>query len=206
MAQTSPPSVKGSLVLGAAVTLRRHRDAGRVSADQLAARLGPEATELLDQKIDVGRWYPAQAFIELLETDWDLVGRRAPEHMREQGARAADRLFQSGIYQQLRYAEEADRVKSTQQLARQAKLITTITGSLYSFLSFDVRMAASGEALEIVYGNATLFSEALRYSTEGFMNQINERQGSAHRWTSERTAPDTIVFTLPVPRRLLDAP
>jgi hypothetical protein len=203
MAQAGPPQVKGSLVLGAVVTLRRHRDAGRLSADQLAARLGAEASALLDQKIDVGRWYPAQAFLDLLEMDWDVFGRREPDHMRAQGARAADRLFDSGIYQQLRYAENADRVQSTAQLTRQAKLITTITGSLYSFLRFDVRMAADGETLEIEYGNATSFSEALRYSTEGFMNQINVRQGSQHRWTSARTAPDTIVFTLPVPRRLL---
>ncbi len=204
MADTPTPSVKGSLVLGAAVALRRHRDAGRVTGDQLAARLGPEATRLLGQKIDVGRWYPAKSFLELLEADWDLVGRRHPDHMRQQGARAADRLFDSGIYQQLRYAEQADRVQSKDQLTRQAKLITTITGSLYNFLAFEVRLAEDGEALEIVYGQAALFSDALRHSTEGFMNQINHRQGSSQRWTSARTRPDTIVFTLPLPSRLLE--
>ena len=46
------------------------------------------------------------------------------------------------------------------------------------------------------------FSEALRISTEGFMNQINKRQKSRRRWTSERVAPDRIVFRMPLPERL----
>jgi hypothetical protein len=52
------PSVKGSLDVGVAVTARRHRDAGRVSAEQISARLSGAAVELLDQKIEIGRWYP----------------------------------------------------------------------------------------------------------------------------------------------------
>jgi hypothetical protein len=49
-----------------------------------------------------------------------------------------------------------------------------------------VRLDPERGALEIVYSSAALFSEALRHSTEGFMNQINHRQGSAHRWSSRR--------------------
>ena len=60
-----------------------------------------------------------------------------------------------------------------------------------------------GATLEIVFSNAALFSEALRHSTEGFMNQINQRQGSAQRWSSRRDPADVIVFTLPLPRRLV---
>jgi hypothetical protein len=119
--------------------------------------------------------------------------------MRRQGEQAADRLFSSGIYQQLNYAERADRVVSARELKSQSKLITTITGTLYNFLRFEVRLAEGrSEALEIVFSNAALFSEALRHSTEGFMNQINQRQGF-----SRRDQPDVIVFTLPLPSRLL---
>ena len=82
-------------------------------------------------------------------------------------------------------------------------LPTTITGSLYNFLRFDVRVRKQGgDALEIEYSNAGPFSEALRYSSEGFMNQINQRQGSKLRWSSERVRPDVVVFTLPLPGRL----
>jgi hypothetical protein len=198
------PSVKGSLVLGAVVSVRRHRTQGRVSADQLAARLGGGALELVDQKIDIGRWYPVKDFTELLDVDWDVGSRRDLDYMRRQGEQAADRLFDSNIYQQLSFAERANRVESAVELKRQSKLITTITGSLYNFLRFEVRIAVErGDALEIVFSNAALFSEALRHSTEGFMNQINKRQGSSHRWLSRRDQPDVIIFTLPLPSRLV---
>jgi hypothetical protein len=197
------PSVKGSLVLGAVVTVRRHRKQGRISAGQLAARLGGPALELIEQKIDIGRWYPIQLFSELLDLDWDVGASRDPAYMRRQGEQAADRLFDSGIYQQLSYAERADRVLSARQLERHAKLITTITGTLYNFLRFEVRIREkTSDALEIVYSNAALFSEALRHSTEGFMNQINHRQRSRLRWSSRREQADVIVFTLPLPSRL----
>lgn len=196
------PSVKGSLMLGAVVTVRRHRKQGRISAEQLEAKLGGPALELVDQKIDIGRWYPMKLFSELLDLDWDVGASRDPAYMRRQGEQAADRLFDSGIYQQLAYAERADRVLSARQLKRHATLITTITGTLYSFLRFEVRLREETESLEIVYSNAALFSEALRHSTEGFMNQINQRQRSKLRWSSRREQADVVVFTLPLPSRL----
>lgn len=194
------PSVKGSLVIGMVVTVRRHRDAGRITAEQLEARLSGPALELLDEKIHIGRWYPMQHFCELLDVEWELGVRRDPQAMRKQGAAAADHLFDSGIYQQLQYAERQGKAKSREDVFRQSKLITTITGTLYNFLQFEVRPAPDRpDQLEIIYANASLFPEPLRYTTEGFMNQINVRQGSPRRWTSERLTADRIAFRLPLP-------
>jgi len=198
-------SVKGTLVLGAVVTVRRLRDRGRISPDQLAARLSAPALGLIDEKIDLGRWYPLDAFCQILDTDWDVAGQRDPEYMREEGRRTADRLFESGIYQQLQFAERSERAQAADNLIRRTKLITTITGSLFNFLTTDVRLNPDQrDALEIVYSNATGFSEALRYTTEGFMNQLNKRQGSDKRWSSSRVRPDLVVFTLRLPRRMTD--
>lgn len=196
------PSIKGSLMLGVVVTVRRMRDRGRISAPELAARLSGPALELIDQKIDIGRWYPIQIFSELLELDWEVGGNREPDYMRREGEQAANRLFDSQIYQQLQYAERSARIETTDALLRQSKLITTITGSLYSFLQFEVRLAQDGRQLEVLYRNAALFSEALRYTTEGFMSQINGRQGSSRRWTSERVRRDLVIFRMPLPGRL----
>jgi len=203
MGQAAELSVKGSLMLGVVVTMRRHRKQRRISSEQLTARLSRGALEMIEEKVDIGRWYPIQIFCELLDLDWELGGRRDPNYMREEGEKAAERLFESGIYQQLSYAERAGRVRARDDLIRQAKLITTITGTLYNFLTFEVRFDAdNGDTLQINYGNAAAFSEALRYTTEGFMNQINKRQKSSARWSSKRQRPDLVVFTLPLPQRL----
>ena len=201
------PSVKGVLMLGVVVAVRRHRDQGRVPAPQLEARLSGAALEMIDRKIDIGRWYPIGVFCELLDVDWDVGGRRNPDYARAEGTRAADRLFDGGIYQQLAFAERAERVSTRDQLVRRAKLITTITGTLYNFLTFEVRTDPErSDHLEILYGNAKAFSEALRHTTEGFMNQINTRQGSARCWTSQRRRPDQVVFRMPLSSRLIGDP
>jgi hypothetical protein len=182
--------------------VRRHRKQGLVSPGQLAARLSQGALRMLEEKVDIGRWYPIEVFGELLDLDWEVGGQRDPKYMREEGEKAAERLFQSGIYQQLSYAERVERVKAREALIRQARLITTITGTLYNFLEFKVRL--DGNELEVHYGNAEAFSEALRFTTEGFMNQINRRQRSSAQWLSKRVRPDLVVFSLPLPQRLRD--
>ena len=203
MSPGAEQSIKGSLMLGVVVMLRRHRKQGRISPEQLTVRLSQGALQMLEEKVDIGRWYPIQVFCELLDLDWELGGRRDPHYMRQEGERAAERLFQSGIYQQLNYAERAERVQARNALIRQAKLITTITGTLYNFLQFEVRLDPdTGNELQIHYGNAAAFSEALRYTTEGFMNQINKRQKSSAQWASKRLRPDLVVFTLALPQRL----
>jgi hypothetical protein len=202
MTAAMDPSVKGSLVLGAVVSVRRHRNQGRISADQLSARLDGGALELVDQKIDIGRWYPMKHFTALLDLDWEVGSQRDPAYMRHQGEQAADRLFSSGVYQQLNYAERADRVQNTKDLKRQSKLITSINGSLYNFLSFEVRIGGErGDLLEIVTERSAL-PEALPASTEGFMNQINQRQGSSQLDEPARPRRHHHL-TLPLPSRLV---
>lgn len=199
------PSAKGTLVLGAVVAVRRLRDKGRISAEQLEARLAAPAVALLDQKINIAGWYPIQAFTDLMDVNWEVAGRRDPEFMRREGARSADRLFESKIYQQLDFAQQAARVQTREQMLRQSRLITSITHSLYNFLEIEVRMAGPRQdELQITYANAAAFSEALRYSTEGFMNEINKRQKSSRVWISERAAPDRILFRMPVPSHLTE--
>ena len=194
------PSVKGSLFVEGVVAMRRHRDLARVSEDQLAARLGPVALETLDQKIDISRWYPIEAFCEMADMDWEIAGGRDPGYLRCMGAEAAARFFRSGIYQQLDYAKRVQSVESRSALVRRAKLITTVTNTLYNFL--DINVHVEGDFLEIVFGNAALFSEGLRYTTEGFMNEINRQQGSSRCWTSERVDPDRVRFQMSLPERL----
>jgi len=194
------PSAKGSLVLGSVVSVRRQRDRGLLSAETLAARLSPAAVDLVDQKIDVSRWYPIGVFCELLDVDWEVGGERDPDYMRGEGRRAAARLFDSGIYHQLDYAERAEKVQTRERLVRQSKLISTLTGTLFNFLRFEVQIEP--DRLEIHFHDAGPFSEALRFTTEGFLNEINARQKSTRRWSSERLRPDHVMFRLSLPSRL----
>jgi hypothetical protein len=192
-------SVKGGLLVGAVVSVKRLRDAGRITAGALAARLSPQALALVDQKIEIARWYPVRAFCELLDVDWEVASHRLPAYMERQGAASADRMFDSKMYQQLEFAERSGKVSTRDSLVRQSKLITTITGAFYDFITTRVEIAQ--DALSIVYGNALAFEEPLVHTTVGFMNQINQRQGSKRGWTSKRVRPDEVHFLMSLPER-----
>jgi hypothetical protein len=192
--------VKGSLLLGVVVGVRRLRDRGVISPDVLEARVSKEAVTLVDQKIEIARWYPMHAFVELIDLDWMIAGRGEPTYLEEQGARSADRLFDSKRYQQLDFAERAGKVDTREALIRHARLITTITGTFYNFLRVDVALAE--KSLDIVYANAVAFAKPLEHTTVGFMNQINVRQGSKRRWTANRVRPDEVHFHMSLPERL----
>src|SRR5262245_46598258 len=149
------PCAKGSIVVGAVASLRHHRKSGHVNDAQLQARLSGPALELLDEKIEIGRWYPMGAFAELVEFEWDVVGKRDPDYARQAGAKGAQRLFKGGRYQQLDFAQRAGRAESREALVRHSKLITTITQTLYNFLEVTVGIdPARPNELRIVYANA----------------------------------------------------
>jgi hypothetical protein len=197
------PSAKGSIVMGVVAALRKLRRAGQLSNEQLAARLSGPALELLEQKIELASWYPMPLFAELVAFEWEVVGKRDPEYARRSGALSADQQIESARYQQMDFAKRAKKAESSGSLLLQARLITTVTAAFYNFLQTSVAIdPARPDRLEIVYANAAAFPEPLRHATEGFMNQINQRQGSSRRWKSERTAPDRILFWMELPERL----
>jgi hypothetical protein len=196
-------SAKGAIVMGVVAQLRKLRKAGRVTNDQLAARLSNAAFALLEQKIEVARWYPMPVFRELVDFEWELAGKRDPDYARGEGARSADLQFESGRYQQLDFAKRAGKAESSGAIVLQAKLIASLTAAFYNFLETSVGIDPENpRRLQIVYANSAAFPDALRYATEGFMSRINERQGSPRRWHSERAAPDRIVFWMELPERL----
>ena len=102
------PCAKGSIVVGAVASLRHLRSSGRITERAAGgAPVRPRRSMLLEEKIDIGRWYPMSVFAELVDFEWDVVAGRDPEYARQSGAKGAQRLFQGGRYQQLDFAQRA---------------------------------------------------------------------------------------------------
>lgn len=189
------PSVKGMMILNSVVVVRRARDRGDVPEPRLA-KLSARTLELLDERIQVARWYPMECFSELLELDWDLHGGRDPDYMRRAGAATAASMTSGNRYQQFDYLERAKRPETAAELVSQVKLTSTVTLSYFDFMEVEVRIDPDRpNVLQIVYIGTDGFPEALRYSTEGFMSQLNQLRGTRRTWTSERIG-STVVFSL----------
>jgi hypothetical protein len=196
------PSVKGLLVGGVVANLRRLTERGAVSEDALEARLGPRALELLQAKVDPAVWYPIEAYRELVDLLWELEGRREPDYMREKGRAWARKMYEAQRYQQLEYADSRTRsIQSGEEAVRQGRLIASLIQTFWNFVEPKVELAPDRpDTLRFTLEGplASLFPEANRYTTEGFLNHMVERGGGTHRATSERPTPERIVFHLPL--------
>ena len=196
------PSVKGLLVGGVVANLRRLEERGAVSEDALEARLGARAVELLREKIDPACWYPVGTYRELVDLLWELEGQRAPDYMREKGRAWAHKLYEAQRYQQLEYADSRTReIRSGDEAVRQGRLIASLIQTFWNFVEPRVDLdPEQPDTLRLTLEGplASLFPEANRFTTEGFLNHMVERGGGRHRATSERPTPERVVFRLPL--------
>jgi hypothetical protein len=193
----SEPSVKGSMLLGSVVSTRRQRDDGIITASAVEKYLSDETLSLLGERITITRWYPMWQFNELQALFWEEIAHRDPEVARAAGAESFRSMQKTGRYQQFEYAERADRAASKLDVLRQTRMISSILSGYYNFLDVDVQLDPATQDLQIVYDNAELFTEPLRYSTEGFMDAVSRVRGGTTTWSSERVLPGRIIYTLP---------
>ena len=193
-------SVKGMMILSSVVQVRRGRDHETISEKDLS-QLSPETLELLDERIETAQWYPMTQFNELLELGWRVLGKSDPEYMRKSGELNAETMNRSKRYRQLDYVKSKDRAESTSELLRQLRLTSSVTLSYFNFMEVVVQPDPECDnIIQIIYSNTDVFGESLRYSTEGFMNHLNQGRGSGRKWSSERVG-STVVFSLEIRER-----
>ena len=100
----SHPSIKGSVFSSAVEAVERLIREGLVSREKIEAKLGEEVLSHLDESIQPALWYPIESYRVLTEFLVEVEGGGRMEYMFERGERAAKRLFDQGLYEQLRYA------------------------------------------------------------------------------------------------------
>jgi hypothetical protein len=191
----SEPRVKGSLIRGAVMAVQKRLQSGEIETAELETHLSAEAIALLDEKISVASWYPIRLMSELAELDWLVGADRDPEYQRRAGRRTAQHFAKAGLYQQVEYANRHQRAASREDVLRQSRLVSTLTSTLYDFITSRAEIV-DGDRLQIVFENANSFPDSIRYSTEGFLNEMTNRKNRL--WQSERPTPDRVVFTLEI--------
>jgi len=186
-APLTQPSVKGTLLLGVVVQVRRLVRAGRVGADELEVKLEPGDLALLEQKILPSSWYPVSALERMLELVWAKEGGRRPEFLREQGRASAEALAAAGIYRQL--AASSGRRREPDAFGR---LLCTLSSAMYDFMEW--RHLGGPRGVTEVDGAAD-WPDVLRIATEGFIEHAVRHAGGLDvRVTSERPTRDRVVF------------
>jgi hypothetical protein len=195
------PSIKGTAFQSVVADLCRLREAGRVSGDALEARLEAGDLRLLDAKILPGLWYPLTSYGRLTELLMELEGGGRADYVVARGARAAERLFAAGLYQQLTRGDEIRETKAARNerwTEHEANLMTSLAGAIFnvSRWRYVIEPGATGTS-RIEVSEATALPEVSRWAAQGFVEYTSSRlSGLTTRVSSERPSPDRIVFTL----------
>jgi hypothetical protein len=195
------PAIKGSAFEAVVGDLNRAIEAGRISRDEVEARLEPEDIPVLDTKAVVSSWYPIETYRRLTEVLVDVEGGGRPEYLIERGARAAERLFAAGVYQQLRFGDE--RAEQLQEGGerwgqRDGDIMATLAGAIFNVSRWRFEVVDAARRVYLIeVTEAAGLPEVARLAAEGFIGYVSTRlSGAPLRVTSERPERDRILFRL----------
>lgn len=195
------PSIKGSAFQSVVHDLTRLIEAGKIARETVEARLEAEDLRVLDDKILPGFWYALACYRRMSELLWEIEGKRDPAYLMARGARSAERLFEAGLYQQMRRGEElgaAKRERGEAWSEFDGNLLTSLAGSIFNVSRWRYRRHpedANVNRIEVT--GARELPEVARWAAQGFIEYSASRISGVHVVvTSERPAPDRIVYTL----------
>ncbi|HKA15278.1 MAG TPA: hypothetical protein VKH41_09700 [Myxococcota bacterium] len=198
----SEPSIKGSALSSVVEDLRALRDSGRISIARLEKTLQPADLALLDTQIQPALWYPIQSYARLTEVLLEVLGRGDPQYIADRGARAAQRLWESGLYVQLQHGEEkAARARRSGGVMsdRDARVITTLSAAIFNFTRWKYRVEERGSVIEV--SEAEAWPEVSVWAARGFLGYVVSRLRRVETAVSAtRVAPDRIEFRFDVRR------
>ena len=194
------PCIKGSALSSVVEDVRALRDSGRISADRLEATLEAADLALLEAKIQPALWYPIESYERLTRLLLDVVGRGDPQYVADRGARAAQRLWESGLYVQLQHGEEkaakARRVGGA-MTERDARMITTLSGAIFNFTRWSYRTGEPDAVIEV--SEAADWPEVSVWAARGFLEYVVSRLRRVEtRVEAVRVAPDRVEFRFSV--------
>ncbi len=201
------PAVKGTIYKGVVEDLRRLRRQGRVSNEQIEARLGSEDLAPFESEISPSSWYPMSSYSSIMSLLGDVEGEGKDAYFTERGRGTARRLMAAGLYQQLaflqRWQESVDAAATDKAMINayisKLKLITTLSGSIYNVGRWTVeRDPDNARRAWTVVLEASDYTEPMRLAAEGFFNECAHaaREELTRLYISERLSAERIVFRM----------
>ena len=184
----SVPSTKGLMLQQVVTLIQGHLDSGRVTREQLEARLAKEDLAFFEgDKIVPSLWYPVAQNQRLLDFYFAISGRR-DEVMVELGRESARHVLALPAYTALfEAAAQRDAASAGPLLVKLAELVLNFTKWSFHGSSLD--------EFEIEVTEATDYSDHACHSAVGFIEVLGEQIfGKKLRVTCERPTPDHILF------------
>jgi hypothetical protein len=193
----SVPCIKGSVFSSVVEDVERLVREGRVSREKIEAKLGEQALSHLDESIQPALWYPIESYRVLSELLVEVEGGGRMEYMFERGERSAQRLLNTSIYEQLRYASEKAPGGTHPQVQSAGRLIVTLAPAMFNFTRWSFHVdPETAKRFTIQVDDARDMPEVLCYSAAGFCQVVSETACKAKlSIRHQRVRPDRILIT-----------
>jgi hypothetical protein len=202
------PSIKGAIFKGAIADLARLQEEGRLSQEEVDARLATEDLAFLEGEINPAAWYPIETYARLMELLGDVEGAGKDAYFLERGRASARRLMASGLYQQLAFLSRWDEMSGSPGGSESAliagyasnlRMVTSLASAIYNVGKWMVEPDPEHTGrVCIAVREARAYSEPMRLAIEGFLDECTRaaRKDLAHLHISERPAPDLMRFRM----------
>jgi hypothetical protein len=167
---------------------------GRLSWDDLHARLGPEEISVLHEMAPSVNWYPVATYDRLLTTLMEVEGGGSNEYLVERGKRAVESLTNTALEPQIEEAR-SNRGIAAQWWARVAPALVTLPSAVYSASDWILFPGEDCGCFTIEVTEASGLPESVRHTVQGVLESLATRlTGAAVHVTSGRPSPDKVVF------------
>ena len=202
------PCIKGSVFKGVIDDLARLQREGRVSQEEVDARLATEDLALLEGEINASAWYPMESYGRLINLLGEVEAGGKDAYFVERGRGSARRLMESGLYQQLSFlsrwesmlgAAGDDQSAMIADYARNLRMVTSLASAIYNVGKWVVEPDAEHAGrVCIAVREARAYSDPMRLAIEGFLNECARaaREDLTDLHISERPAPDLMLFRM----------
>jgi hypothetical protein len=190
------PAIKGSVMVNLVTDLLQMRNEGRISGEELTARLAPEDRVILEQDVLPSTWYPIESYRRMTELLLEKEGG-GEDYLRARGAGSAQRILDGGLYTEMRRLRPGARERTFNAVERSVRSLVALSQTILNFGRGEVLPDPDHpRRLVIQISDAAAYPEVLRFTSEGFYNACVRAVGSGFSWRSSRPQRDCIVMQM----------
>ena len=167
---------------------------GRLSWEDLHARLEPGEISLVQEMPPSLTWYPIATYDRLVTTLMDVEGGGSSEYLVEPGKKVVERLTAAGLELRIQEAS-SDRESADPWWARVGPALVALPSAIYSDSNWLLVPEAGRSCFSLEVTDASGFPESLRHSVQGVLECLATRlTGAQVRVTSGRPSLDKVIF------------
>lgn len=202
------PAIKGTLFAAVVDDFNGLIEGGRIDADTVESQLAPDEIALLDSKINAAGWYDIGTYHRMVTMMCESAGGGQKSYWHERGRKAARRMADAGIYQQLDYIGrtqargETDREARFKALAKDLRLLLSVHAAMLNFGDWKTVVDPDhGDRYRVEISGIDGIPDGILMATAGMFNGLSEisNSKSGQRWEFERLGPDLAVIRMLTP-------